>query len=191
MSINFKAMKNTFYFILIIISSLSCKAQTYPLRTYTQLSEGSYLRDTNNELPEYEGTWKAVWDGKIIYLKIKKINYNYNETLKFYADILIIKFKVTDTNGNILFDNTNLDDDLAKIKGGKFKKSNQKYSLSYVDNDICGLNGFIEIDFTDASKTKLNWKFNEGSNLITKDCPYYNAAVFPQPLPKEVILTKQ
>ncbi len=184
-------MKNTFYFILIIISSLSCKAQTYPLRTYTQLSEGSYLRDTNNELPEYEGTWKAVWDGKIIYLKIKKINYNYNETLKFYADILIIKFKVTDTNGNILFDNTNLDDDLAKIKGGKFKKSNQKYSLSYVDNDICGLNGFIEIDFTDASKTKLNWKFNEGSNLITKDCPYYNAAVFPQPLPKEVILTKQ
>ena len=184
-------MKNIFYLLLILVSSISCKAQTYPLRTYTQLPTGAYLKDTNNELLAYEGTWKGSWDGKIIYLSFKKMVYYYKSTYGYYADILIAKFKVTDLNGNNLFDNTNLTDQNAKIVGGKFKKLNQKYSLGYVDNDICGLNGFIEINFTDSTKTKLAWKFNEGSNLITKDCPYYNSAVFPQPLPKEIILTKQ
>lgn len=192
MSINLRIMKNIFYLLLIIISSITYKAQTYPLRTYIQLPSGAYLKDTNNELPTYEGTWKGAWDGKFIYLNIKKLNYNYNTTLKIYADILIAKFKVTDTNGNILFDNTYLDDNSAKITGGKFfKKSTQKYSMGYVDNDICGLNGFIEISFTDATKSKLAWKFNEGSNLITKDCPYYDSPEFPQPLPVSIILTKQ
>ena len=107
------------------------------------------------------------------------------------GDILIAKFKVTDLNGNVLFNNTSLTDQNAKIIGGKFKKLNQKYSLGYVDNDICGLNGFIEINFTDSTKTKLAWKFNEGSNLITKDCPYYDSPEFPQPLPVSIILTKQ
>ena len=184
-------MKNIFSLFAIFIAIISCSAQTYPLRTYTELPPGSYLKDTNNELSEYEGIWKGVWNGRVIYLQIKKLNYNYNTTLKYYSDILIAKFKVTDSNGNILFDNTSLDDSLAKITGGKFKKSNQKYSLGYVDNDICGLNGFIEIKFTDFTKTQLNWRFNEGSNIITSDCPYYNSPEFPQPLPKEIILTKQ
>ena len=61
------------------------------------------------------------------------MNYNYNTTLKYYSYILIAKFRVIDANGNILFDNTNLDDSLPKITGGKFKKSSQKYSLGYVD----------------------------------------------------------
>ncbi|MFT3918004.1 DUF6705 family protein [Cloacibacterium sp.] len=184
-------MKNIFYLLLMLVSSIFCKAQTYPLRTYTQLPTGAYLKDTNNELPSYEGTWKGTWDGKIIYLSFKKIVNYYKSTYGYYADILIAKFKVTDLNGNVLFNNTSLTDQNAKIIGGKFKKLNQKYSLGYVDNDICGLNGFIEINFTDSTKTKLAWKFNEGSNLITKDCPYYNSAVFPQPLPVNIILTKQ
>jgi len=192
MSINLKIMKNTFFLLLIIFSTLLCKAQTYPLRTYgISIPTNAYLKDTNNELPSYEGTWKGVWDGKIIYLNIKRLNYNYNTTLKFYADVLIAKFKVTDASNNILFDNLNIDDSLAKITGFRFRKSNGKYLMGYVDNDICGLNGFIEINFTDNSKTKLAWKFNEGSNLITKDCPYYNSPEFPQPLPRELVLIKQ
>ena len=140
-------------------------------------------------MPIYEGTWKGTWDNKNIYITLKKIKYYHSQ---YYSDILIGKFKVLDTNGSILFDNTNLNDNNTKIKGMTFfNKNGEKYRLDFLDNDICGLNGFIEINFTDSTKTKLAWKFNEGSNLITKDCPYYNSAVFPQPLPVSIILTKQ
>ncbi|MCD9619032.1 DUF6705 family protein [Chryseobacterium gleum] len=180
------------HLIAIFIFALSCKAQTYPLRTYIDLPKGAYLKDTNNELTAYEGVWKGGWESKTIYITFKKkTNIYMSKLLDYYADILIAKFKVIDTNGNILFDNTNLSDENAKITGGRFRKKDGKYSLGYVDNDICGLNGFIEINFTDSTKTKLEWKFNEGSNLITKDCPYYNSTAFPQPLPVSAILTKQ
>ncbi|MDQ0593813.1 hypothetical protein QFZ37_002182 [Chryseobacterium ginsenosidimutans] len=65
-------MKNIFL-LLIIIASIGCKAQTYPLRTFTEIPENSYLKDTNNELPSYEGIWKGVWNNKTIYVTLKKI----------------------------------------------------------------------------------------------------------------------
>lgn len=169
---------------------ISCNAQIYPLRTYKfNFPLGSYQKDINNELPSYEGTWKGNWNGKDIYITFIKIKYYHSE---YYSDILVGKFKIYDYYGNILFDNTNLDNNNSKIKGMTFfNRNGEKYRLDYLDNDLCGLNGYIDINFTDSTKTKLNFKFNEGSNLITKDCPYYNSPEFPQPLPKEIILTKQ
>ncbi len=183
-------MKKIFLFIVLFLF-ISFKAQTYPLRTYYDTPNGSYLKDTNNELSAYEGTWKGSWNNKVIYITFKKNNYFYKETLGCYIDILVGKFKVTDDYGNVFFDNTYLSDSDSKLKGGTFRKKDDKYSLIYSDSEICGLNGFIQINFTDSNKTKLAWKFNEGNFIITKDCPYYNSPEFPQPLPKEIILTKQ
>ena len=45
-------MKNIFLLILFIIT-ISCNAQTYPLRTFTQVPENAYLKDTSNELQYY------------------------------------------------------------------------------------------------------------------------------------------
>lgn len=33
-----------------------------------------------------------------------------------------------------------------------------------------GRNGYITIQFTDAAKTKLEWKLSEGEVIIDKDC---------------------
>ena len=49
---------------------------------------------------------------------------------------MIGKFRVLDSNGNSLFDNTNLSDDSPKICGGKFRKVDDKYSLVYIDADL-------------------------------------------------------
>ena len=55
-------MKKIFLFI-VLVSLISCKAQTYPLRTYgISIPMNAYLKDTNNELPAYEGTWKGMWN---------------------------------------------------------------------------------------------------------------------------------
>ena len=92
-------MKNIFYLLLIIISSITYKAQTYPLRTYIQLPSGAYLKDTNNELPTYEGIWKGAWDGKFIYLNIKKLTIIDLDTLIFFEQYL----KSKDINFKNLF----------------------------------------------------------------------------------------
>ncbi|MDQ0593811.1 hypothetical protein QFZ37_002180 [Chryseobacterium ginsenosidimutans] len=190
---NIQTMKNIF-FIISLFTIISCKAQTYPLRTYgIEYPTNSYIKDTNNELPSYEGIWKGVWNNKTIYVTLKKIkrNFTHLENKPYYMDILIGKFKVTDTNGLILFDNTNTSDDEAKIEGGKFRKSDDNYSLTYADSEMCNMNGFIKINFTDTTKTKLNWQFSDMTDIITPDCPYYNANPFPEPLPKNTILIKQ
>lgn len=185
-------MKNIFLFILFI-STLSFKAQQiYPLRTYSDVPVNAYIKDIDNELVPYEGTWKGTWGGKTVFLYLKRVKnyYTHLENKPYYNDILIGKFKVQDSNGNILFDNTNLTDDNAKIFGSGFKKVDDKYSLIFSDPDLCHTSGIININFTDPTKTKLNWKYFYRNEIVTVDCPYYNTEI-PQPLPKEIVLTKQ
>lgn len=103
---------------------------------------------------------------------------------------MIGKFKVLDNSGNILFDNTNLADDSSKIKGVNFRRYGDKYSLVYNDSDLCNTWGNIILHFINSVKTQLAWKYNYMNEIVTVDCPYYNTSI-PQPLPKEIILTKQ
>lgn len=183
-------MKNLFL-ITILFIGISCKAQTYPL-TETDLPENSYRKDINNELPSFEGNWMGTWNGKTFLINFKKIIHQYNDVLKIYNDRLIGKFQVKDSSGNILFDNLSISDNDAKITGGKIFPSG-KYVLSYVDPDLCLKGGGIFIEFTNSSKTELKFKFMEGSQLIDSECFYRGtpADQRPEPLPKEIILTKQ
>ena len=176
---------------MLLSIGVSCSAQTYPLRTFTDIPENAYQKDTNNEFQSYVGTWKGIWNNRTLYITFKTIINHYNENLKYYKDYLVGKFKVLDSNGNILFDNTNLADNDVKIWGSGIRKLDDKYSLIYIDPDLCNTSGNIIINFTDSSKTKLNWKYNKDSNMITTDCQYYNTIPFPQALPEEIILTKQ
>lgn len=79
----------------------------------------------------------------------------------------------------------------SEIEYGKFRKVDDKYSLGYIDMDICGMEGYIMMNFTDSTKSQLQWYFSDMTDIITPDCPYYNANPFPEPLPKNIILTKQ
>lgn len=186
-------MKKTFLFILLIIIT-ACKAQqVYPLRTFTEIPENSYEKDTNNELQDYVGIWKGTWNNKSIWITLKKVTYKYDNVYKYYRDYLIGKFIVKDSNGLILFDNTTLTDDKAKITGIGFRKIDDKYSFIYIDTDLCAMNGSGRLKFTDNTKTKLEWKYSEGENWIDTDCFYYGWAQDqrPQPLPNDIILIKQ
>jgi len=186
-------MKNILL-ISLFIFAFSCKAQqVYPLRTYIDIPENSYLKDTNNELQNYEGTWKGTWNNKTIFFTFKKINNKYNSTLKYYKDILIGKFIVKDINGAILFDNTSISDDHAKIIGFGLIKNTSTYLISYQDPDLCHTTGKARISFTDTTKTQLEWKYSQDFNLIDKTCFFHGLpqSERPEPLPMSIILTKQ
>lgn len=166
-----------------------------PLRTFTDIPDDEcyYLRDTNNELSAYEGTWKGSWNNKTIFITFKKITNQYDDTLKYNKDFLIAKYKTVDITGNILFDNTSLPDHQAKIKGSKFRKGDDKYGLIYIDADLCYTSGSIRINFTDSTKTQLAWSYGTDENWIDTDCFFYSLPENqrPEPLPKNIILTKQ
>ncbi|AZA98980.1 hypothetical protein EG359_04890 [Chryseobacterium joostei] len=184
-------MKNIFFIICFFVGTFYNAQQIYSLRpTEISLDANSYEKDTNNELPFYEGTWKGNWNNKTIFITFTKLTHKYDPKFNRYRDYLVGKFKVINSNGNVIFDNTNFTDDNSKIKGVSFRKYGDKYSLSYIDSDLCDITGGIAINFTDSSKTQLNWKLNYGSNMITNECPYYNTQI-PEALPKTIILTKQ
>lgn len=181
--------------IVIMLTILNCKAQIYPLTTDTDVPANSYIKDINNDLANFEGTWQGTtWQGNTFMIIFKKIKF-YDTHLAnnpYYQDLLIGKFRVTDTNGNILFDNLGFIDDNAKIKGVKGYASGA-YLLGYLDSDLCDKMGSIIIKFTNITKTELKFKFGEVSNLIDSSCFYHGkpADQRPEPLPKEIILTKQ
>lgn len=188
-------MKKLLTLINFVCVFVFCSAQTYPLRTFTNLPENAYLKDTNDELKDYEGTWSTTWDNKTFYITFKKMINVYNGNLKEYKDILVGKFKVIDNNtNNVLIDNTNIPDDKSKIYGGKFRKKDDKYSMIYIDRDLCGILGNITINFTDNSKTKLDWWGAVSYEPVDKDNCFFGRKSFsewPTPFPNKAILTKQ
>lgn len=192
LKINKIIMKKIFIIIAIHSILLSC-AQVYPLNTNTDVPNDAYIKDLNNQLLPYEGTWKATWDNKTIFVYFKRIKkyLDHKENNPYYKDVLVGKFKVVNSNGLILFDNTSLPDNDTKIEGGGFIKNTEKYILHYNDFDICGINGSIRINFIDTFKTKLNWQYSDMTDIITPDCQYYHTNPFPQPLPANIVLTKQ
>ncbi|WP_133147581.1 DUF6705 family protein [Elizabethkingia ursingii] len=187
-------MKNIFILLTTTFLVITFSAQTYPLRTYgIKYPANSYVQDTNNELLPFVGNWSGTWKNKTIYLYFKKIKYyaNYLGDRAYYADIIVGNFKVIDNStGQILFDNTSLPDNEILIEGMKFKQNTNRYILSYNDPSLC-LSAFLYIRLTDPSNTKLEFQLSEIPGVIDKNCPYYNAPEMPEPLPKNIILTKQ
>ena len=76
-------MKNLIL-IICILFTISCKSQIFPLRTYTDVPDNSYLKDIPNELNDYVGNWKAIWNNKTIYIYISKEVNKYNNSLSIY-----------------------------------------------------------------------------------------------------------
>jgi len=180
--------------ILLFLAKITCLAQIYPLTTTDDVPSNAYIKDINNNLPAYAGTWKGSWNGKTFIINLKKIKY-YNTLLEensYYQDLLVGKFQVKDFESKILFDNMSISDNESKIKGGRMFPDG-KYLLTYVDPDLCFKSGIISIEFTDSTKKMLNWKFDESENMIDTDCFYWGkpASERPEPLPEEIILTKQ
>lgn len=188
-------MKQALIIIALHSIILSC-AQIYPITTPTfDVPPNSYIKDLNNDLLPYEGTWRGTWDNKVFYFTLKRIKklHEFRPNHPFYKDILVGKFKIL-TSDEVLtvYDNTNLPDNDAKIEGTRFFNNPIRYSLLYLDPDLCLRSGSIRINFINSNPTQLNWKYIDTTDMLPSDCSYLNSPNgLPDPLPKEIILTKQ
>lgn len=188
--------------IFVITFSITCKSQVtveLPLGTY-EYPNGAYLKDLNNELLPYVGTWKGVLNNKEYTFVFQKFtqhlsaypnggSYNYRDEIKG-------KLKVVDLTTNItLYDNlsaTNYDDFLiygvSKPYSGMFEfiftdtDANCNNSLSFTLRNINGQPNQLTYCYFKYDDWWKSW-----------DCPNYsNRMSIPVNLPmEEFVLIKQ
>lgn len=193
-------MKNIFTIVSLIIS-LSLYSQTYPLHTEGKIDKpsGSYFKDLDGELDPYIGLWKGSWNGKILYMKFKKIKHTLdspNDPHIIFTDRILGERKVIEADGTVSIDRiSTFDNQNAEFNGINFKFSDPSQKQFYFVTGICGKTANLDITFLDAAKTQMSLHLIYNPSTIDDSCPYYNSVMqgndFPINFPKDIVLIKQ
>ncbi|MPS64204.1 DUF6705 family protein [Chryseobacterium sp.] len=127
-----------YYLLLFILFTVSCKSQTVSLETAAQCMQENppfpcpnftYVKDINNSLNKYVGTWEGSLNGKNYEFKFIKKE-NVGEDIK--DDRLIGRLRITDSNGNIIYNSfTEADDDKTHFFGTNFQPDLKAYIVYF------------------------------------------------------------
>ncbi|GAA4153752.1 hypothetical protein GCM10022217_09870 [Chryseobacterium ginsenosidimutans] len=185
-------MKNIFL-LSIILLSFSCKAQqTYSLDTdYETVSNYSYLKDINNELLPFIGTWKATFDNKEITIKVDKVDHHYTKlgTNIYYKDVLFIRYSIKSSQGTIIKSTMNLTVQNSNIESIAIFP-NQVISFIYSGGDCQYGWGDVDLKLVDA--THVKWRYQpEGVILTNLNCPNGADTTIYLPKTPDLVFTKQ
>ena len=185
-------MKKTFIILITVMSIMSCKAQIIPIEDHInyydneiEIADGAYIKDVNNLLPKFIGTWLGNYNNKNYEFVITKITDNF---LGISNDILQMRFKITDANGNIIDDTTNLPNNSSLVCNGRFILRSHTYVLSYVGNNAeCGESGDIFISININNNNSMELKLSPDKDLISDNCNSISFIIPTEP----ISLTKQ
>ncbi|WP_336665067.1 DUF6705 family protein [Elizabethkingia meningoseptica] len=185
-------MKNLFFIIVNLMLSLSLKAQILPLNTYyTEITTNSYLKDLDNILPRYTGTWRTDYNGANIYLTIDNVTKHPSKfgNISFYNDVLFVRYVIKNSDGAII----------QSTLGKAITEANIKSIISRPDNTIaftysggdCGVgSGRIFLEYIDT--THLKWSYYpESSLIIAGECPQGSDLKVYLPKTEDLVFTKQ
>jgi len=192
-------MKNILKYILLF-SVLSCKSQittVVPLSSY-DYPNGAYVKDLDNELNYYVGTWQGILNNKKYIFEFVKFTQHQRGLISedyYYRDEIKGKLKVIDLQTNqVLYDNLNaINYDDYLILG--LSKRNGMFSFMYRDKpEKCYLTAKFDLRRINGQPNQLTYCYfvlNGFTGL--QDCiTYQNIHDVPMFLPKEeLILTKQ
>jgi hypothetical protein len=186
-------MKNIFL-LSILLLSFSCKAQQiYPLNTnFSAIQNNTYLKDINNELLPFIGTWKANFENKEITIKVDKINQHLVEsgTKTFYQDVLFIRYNIKNSQGTIIKSTMNLPITEAKIKSDVTFPNENLVAFTYSGGD-CRY-GWGDVSLTLVDATHVKWRYRpEGVILTNKNCPNGADTTIYLPETSNLVFTKQ
>ncbi|MET3018918.1 DUF6705 family protein [Flavobacterium hydatis] len=190
-------MKKIIILSLIIIANLSCKAQQIiPIEKAIDyrlaengIPDNTYLKDINNLLDKYVGTWIGTYDNKTYNFRIDKFVNNYSGLTK--EDVLLMRYIITNANGTQIENTMTLsDDNYLIIKGDYIQKST--YHLDYVGREsACGQLGTIYIEILkNSNNTKMKlYLLPEKIMISSSSCPQ---GISSQIMPiNQIVLTKQ
>lgn len=188
-------MKNKiFLYLTLLLISINCKAQQYPLNTnYRTIPNNSYIKDANNEYNKFVGSWNVSINNKEIKLSISKEE-NRSITLlnrHFYKDVLLIRYKVIVNNQIVENTMNSSNDNVNTISMGT--QIDGSVLFDYKGLKCLVGNGFITLEYIDS--THLKWNYLPQSTVLTnKNCPDYPTEGIKINLPYEpenIIFIKQ
>ncbi|MFN1216607.1 DUF6705 family protein [Chryseobacterium kwangjuense] len=198
-------MKKTIFILTFLCMILSCKAQV--IGTLEQFEECSmrpnhdegcpdlenitYVKDTNNRLDQFAGTWKGNYGGKQYEIQLeKKINFKYFPTSATAWDRIIGRMLIKDSSGNIIYTSMNKPDKDTNFSGDNFQ--HRVYVMHFVGNYDCLESGdvFIEISKNNSNEMKLFYSQDKDGLLNPDKCPNFSTFVSLLPTDK-MTLTKQ
>ncbi|GEN69650.1 DUF6705 family protein [Chryseobacterium rhizosphaerae] len=199
-------MKNRLFILTLFLIIISCKAQV--IGTLEQFEECSkrpnrdqdgcpdlenitYVKDTNNRLDQFVGTWKGSANGKQYEVKLeKKINYKDDPSDVRSFDRIIGRILIKDSSGNIIYNSMNKSDKDTYFFGDNFQ--NRSYLMYFVGNYNCleAGNVFIETRINNPNEMKLFYSQDKDGILNPAKCPNFSTYVPFLPT-QTMILTKQ
>ncbi|WP_419870603.1 DUF6705 family protein [Chryseobacterium sp. CT-SW4] len=181
-------MRNVILIILTIFS-FCLKAQEYPLNTSpSDIPDNAYLKDMNNELDKYVGTWKGVRDGKTYEFNFIKKE-NVGENIKW--DKLLGRLKITTASGILEYDNFNKTDSELELKffGDNFQKDLKAYLLYFSGDQInCIDYGYTYLRIQSETPNNMSILFLPLYDITTDNCSNFKTTL---PSEKLIHLTKQ
>lgn len=183
-------------FLIAVIISFFCKAQqVYPLNTdFDNVPQNSYLKDLNNELEPFLGTYKATYQSKEITLFITKETMKYFKSLNVYKDALAMRYIVKNSNGAILQNTQNMTFQTNQIihtiySQGIYNPQNIVW-FNYGGTN-CGV-GWGAIELKKLNPTQISWEYRPNDIILDNNrCPAGNDINIYLPEAKDLIFTKQ
>ena len=190
------------FFFLAIVFGLNAQTlqltgvvpleQYYNYRTDANLdmSDVSYFKDVNNHLDKFVGTWIGNYDNNTLELEITILENQLNRWISY--DKLLIKYKITDSNGNEIVNTLNMFDDYKyHIRGKHFASDTSVYTAFYQGFDLdCNQKGYAILKVIDSTTIDF-WIAPINDSIIEPGCPTGNIHIMPTSLETAVTLTKQ
>lgn len=200
-------MKNKLLLLLLFVAQIQMYfSQEYPLNTSpSDVSSYGYIKDINGELNKYVGLWKGNWNGKTVYIELKKNKKLYAGSNPYYIDEIAGERKIVNSNGIVEIDRiSNFDNQNPEFWGlaTNLKNPSQK-SLIFFMKNMCNKKAQLNItDFTNLIDIntgqltpQMTLQFEYLPSIYDESC-IHNTYVqqhgdFPINFPKDIVLTKQ
>jgi len=181
----------------LIFAILSCKGQTFPLRTAVEnVPNLSHFKDINNELSPFVGKYSATYNGKQITLFIIQEN---NKLFNFidkdiYIDVLSIKYIVKNSSGATLQDTQSMTFPAHQLRHtiySQWAEDNGNKLLFYYGGTNCGV-GWGRIELKKLNNTQISWEYRPNDIILDDSkCPPGTDINIYLPEAKDLIFTKQ
>ncbi|MCW3161575.1 DUF6705 family protein [Chryseobacterium oryctis] len=179
--------------IICLAIFTNCFAQTVSLETMAQCEFGAcppatYVKDVNNLLNKYVGTWKGMLDDKNYEFNfIKRENFGFEDSLK--KDRLIGRLKITSSNGVIEYDNFSQPDDKTSFYGHNLQPDLKAYMARFSGGKLgCIDYGYVYLRIKPETPNNMTVIFLPDNDIATEDCTNFKTTI---PTKKNIYLTKQ
>ncbi|ASK31600.1 hypothetical protein CEY12_16420 [Chryseobacterium sp. T16E-39] len=183
-------------FLTVFLFSSSCYSQqVYPLNTdFDEVPQNSYLKDSNNELTPYIGTYKSSFQNREITIYITKEVQKFFKALRVYQDALSIRYVVKNSAGAILQDTQSM-----TFQPNQFEHTIYSHG-TYPNQNIVWFNyggtncrvGWGAIELKKISTTQLSWEYRPNDIILdSSKCPQGTDINIYLPETKGLIFTKQ